>query len=353
MPTRVLYDSGASVSFVSHEFSKNVTTPINKLPFHLEVEIVDDKVVVVSNMFHNVEIEIDDSTFKIDLIPIMLGVFDIVISMDWLEKYDASILCSQKLVRVVNPQGREIIIYGDKRKGDFKLCSVMKARRFLSRVCHTFMAHVIDTSFEKKGVEDVPFVNEFIDVFPEDLPGIPPERQVEFQIDPVSGATLIAKTPYRLALSEIKESRGYYRRFIQDFSNIASSLTKLTRKNTPFEWGTEQDEAFTTLQKKLCEAPILVIPEGIEDMVVYSDASYSGLKIIDHDFGACIYGDFVSVNTYDILTNNEFPIFDIWEKIFMKDGAWVGLILVNRGYGDATNDFHDVWNVCDRECAFH
>ncbi|GJU39713.1 putative reverse transcriptase domain-containing protein [Tanacetum coccineum] len=73
---------------------------------------------------------------------------------------------------------------------------------------------------------------------------------------------------------------GYYQRFIQDFSKIASSLTKLTRKNTPFEWGREQEEAFTTLRKKLCEAPILLIPEGTEDMVVYSDASYSGLGCV-------------------------------------------------------------------------
>ncbi|GKD26409.1 transposon ty3-I gag-pol polyprotein, partial [Tanacetum coccineum] len=53
---------------------------------------------------------------------------------------------------------------------------------------------------------------------------------------------------------------GYYRRFIQDFSKIASSLTKLTKKNTPFMWGKEQEEAFVTLRKKLCEAPILVLP---------------------------------------------------------------------------------------------
>lgn len=73
---------------------------------------------------------------------------------------------------------------------------------------------------------------------------------------------------------------GYYRRFIQDFSKIASSLTKLTKKNTPFEWGEEQDEAFRILRKKLCEAPILVLPEGTEDMVVYCDASYSGLGCV-------------------------------------------------------------------------
>nr|GEU46093.1 putative reverse transcriptase domain-containing protein [Tanacetum cinerariifolium] len=272
IPARVLYDSGASVSFVSYEFSKKLSTPLSKLPSPLEVKIADNKAVVVSNVYREIEIEINDSTFRIDLISII-----------------------QKLVRVVNPQGREIIIYGDKRK---------------------------DISSEKKSEKDVPVVKEFLDVFPKDLPGIPPERQGEFRIDLISGATPIAKTSYRLAPFEVKElmsefqellDKGfirpssspwgaliffvmkkdgsmrmcidyrlasYYRRFIQDFSKIASSLTKLTKKNTPFMRGKEQEEAFDTLRKKLCEAPILVLLEGTEDMVVYSDASYSGLRCV-------------------------------------------------------------------------
>ncbi|GKA41543.1 putative reverse transcriptase domain-containing protein [Tanacetum coccineum] len=284
-----------------------------------DVVIADSKVVVVSNVYRDVEIEIDDSTFRIDLIPIMLGVFDIVIGMDWVDKYCANILCSQKLVWVVNPQGQEIIIYGDKRNGEYKLCSVMKAMRYLSCGCHAFMAHLIDTSFEKKSEKDVPVVNEFLDVFPVDLSGISPERQVEFRIDLISCATPIAKTPspWRALILIVKKKdgsmrmcidyrelnkvtmknvyplpriddlfdqlqglAGYYRRFIQDFSKITSSLTKLTKKNTPFMWGKEQEEAFDTLQKKLCKALILVLPEGTEDMVVYSDASYTGLGCV-------------------------------------------------------------------------
>nr|GEX80802.1 hypothetical protein [Tanacetum cinerariifolium] len=130
---------------------------------------------------------------------------NVVTGMDWLDRYNANILCSQKLVRVVNPLCREIIIYGDKRKGEFKLCSMMNARKYLSHGCQAFMAHVIDTTCEKKSVKDVPVVNEFLDVFLEDLPGIPPERQVEFRIDLIPEATPIAKTSYRLAPSEMKE----------------------------------------------------------------------------------------------------------------------------------------------------
>nr|GEV09765.1 putative reverse transcriptase domain-containing protein [Tanacetum cinerariifolium] len=145
IPACVLYDSDANVSFVSFEFSKNLSTPSNKLSFPLEVEITGNEIVVVSKVYQDVEIEIDDSVFKIDLIPIVLGAFDIVIGMDCLDRCNVNILCSQKLVRVANPLGREIIIYRDKRKGEFKLCSMMKARKYLSHGCQAFMTHVIDT----------------------------------------------------------------------------------------------------------------------------------------------------------------------------------------------------------------
>ncbi|GKB15190.1 putative nucleotidyltransferase, ribonuclease H [Tanacetum coccineum] len=73
---------------------------------------------------------------------------------------------------------------------------------------------------------------------------------------------------------------GYYKRFIQDFSKIASPLTKLTQKNVKFTWGESQDETFQLLKKRLTKSPILVLPERSEDMVVYSDASNLGLGCV-------------------------------------------------------------------------
>lgn len=73
---------------------------------------------------------------------------------------------------------------------------------------------------------------------------------------------------------------GYYRRFIQDFSKIASPLTTLTRKNAKFVWTDEHTKSFATLRHKLCEAPVLTLPEGSEDFVVYSDASKFGLGCV-------------------------------------------------------------------------
>ncbi|KAI3728470.1 hypothetical protein L6452_17107 [Arctium lappa] len=73
---------------------------------------------------------------------------------------------------------------------------------------------------------------------------------------------------------------GYYRRFIQDYSKVATPLTSLTRKNVKFLWTDVQNQAFQTLKRKLCEAPILSLPEGSEDFVVYSDASKMGLGCV-------------------------------------------------------------------------
>ena len=73
---------------------------------------------------------------------------------------------------------------------------------------------------------------------------------------------------------------GYYRRFIQNFSKIAVPLTKLTRKSEPYVWGEAQQSAFDQLRQKLCEAPVLTLPEGVEDMIVYCDASRHGLGCV-------------------------------------------------------------------------
>ncbi|GKD65271.1 hypothetical protein Tco_1307379 [Tanacetum coccineum] len=141
-----------------------------------------------------------------------LGSFDVIIGMDWLTKYHGVIICDEKIVRV--PFGREMLIFqgnGNNQRGKSRLniISCTKAQEYLSKGCDVFLAHVImkeakDKS-EGKRLEDVPIVRDFPEVFHEDLSGIPPARQVEFQIDLVPGAAPIARAPYRLVPSEMKE----------------------------------------------------------------------------------------------------------------------------------------------------
>ncbi|GJU82942.1 putative reverse transcriptase domain-containing protein [Tanacetum coccineum] len=114
--------------------------------------------------------------FKIDLMLIKLGSFDIVIGMDWLSKYHARIICDEKVIHI--PIDGETLI---------------------------IRAQIMEKKSDEKRLEDIPVVREFPEVFPEDLPGLPPIRQVEFQIDLILGATPVARAPYRLAPSEMQE----------------------------------------------------------------------------------------------------------------------------------------------------
>ncbi|GKD24899.1 putative reverse transcriptase domain-containing protein, partial [Tanacetum coccineum] len=258
--------------------------------------------------------------------------------------------------------------------------------------CPIFLAHVTtkgteDKSKEKR-LEDVPIIQDFPEVFPEDLSSLPPTRQVEFQIDFIPGAARVAWAPYRLAPSCLSRRRmdrssvyskidlrsgyhqlriqeedilktafktryghyefqvmpfgltnapavfmdlmnrnkqeheehlklileflkkeelyakiskcefwipkvqflghvidnqglvGYYQRFIEGFLKIAKPMTKLTQKKVKFEWGEKQETAFQLFKQKLCSAPILALPEGSEDFIVYCDASIKGLGVV-------------------------------------------------------------------------
>nr|GEX78486.1 putative reverse transcriptase domain-containing protein [Tanacetum cinerariifolium] len=73
---------------------------------------------------------------------------------------------------------------------------------------------------------------------------------------------------------------GYYRRFIEGFSKIAKSMTKLTQKNVKFDWGEEEEAAFQLIKQKLCSAPIRALPKGSENFIVYCDASHKGLGAV-------------------------------------------------------------------------
>nr|GFC46372.1 transposon Ty3-G Gag-Pol polyprotein [Tanacetum cinerariifolium] len=222
-----------------------------------------------------------------------------------------------------------------------------------------FLAQVTETEPAKKQLQDVPVICNFLEVFLDDLPGLPPPRQVEFRIELTPGAAPVARAPYRLAPSELKElsdqlkelsEKGFIRpssspwgapvlfvkkkdgsfcmcinyrelnkltvknryplsriddlfdqlqgssvyskidlrseaisgfswilpKIHRGFLLISKPLSKLTQKNKKYEWGMEEKEAFQILKQKLCFAPILALPEGTENFIVYCDASLKG-----------------------------------------------------------------------------
>ncbi|KAD3640698.1 hypothetical protein E3N88_29921 [Mikania micrantha] len=522
----ILFDSGASRSFISAKFVHHPSFVLEKLSVPLEVEVADSKSFLAFDIYRNCKLTIEGEDYSVDLIPMVLGEFDVVIGMDWLSSYRANIVCDRKSIQLIAPSGYEVSIQGEKRGGVVS-CSLVKAMKYMNHGGQSFLAYIIDNEKVVQKLEDVPIVREFPDVFPDDLPGIPSDRDVEFRIDLIPGAKPIAKAPYRLAPSELQELMtqlqdlldkgfirpsispwgapvlfvkkkdgslrmcidyrelnkvtvknkyplpriddlfdqlqgaswfskidlrsgyhqlkvreedvpktafrtryghyeflvmsfgltnapaafmdlmnrvcrpmldrsvivfiddiliyskseadhachlsevletlrreklyakfskcafwlrevqflghvinadgilvdsskiqavtkwsppktpteirsflglaGYYRRFIQDFAKIASPLTKLTRKNTKFVWGEDQDKSFNELKTKLTQAPVLTLPDGPNDFVVYSDASYLGLGCVLMQRGKVIAYASRQLKTHEI----NYPIHDL------------------------------------------
>ncbi|KAJ9566126.1 hypothetical protein OSB04_002092 [Centaurea solstitialis] len=204
-PATVLFDSGADRSFVSLEFRPKINKKSQNLKEDHIIEYFNEELVRADKVIRKCTLGLAGKDFSIDLIPIKIGSFDIIVGMDWMSKHRATICCAEKIVALALPDGGFHEVYGDKPKRDIKIVSYMKMRSHLRKECVAFMAHVIDKKTEEKSIQDIPVVREFPEVFPEELPGLPPPRQVEFRIDLVPGAGPIAKSPYRLAPSEMQE----------------------------------------------------------------------------------------------------------------------------------------------------
>ncbi|XP_024971911.1 uncharacterized protein LOC112510795 [Cynara cardunculus var. scolymus] len=189
VPAHVLFDSGASCSFVSNAFYQHLCMPPSALEDALIVEIANDSRVLVRKIVRGYVLEIEGKEIP-------------------------------KLIRIALPDGNAVLIHGERKQENVMVLSVAKARKCLAKGCPSFIAYVLDTKLEKGRIRDVKVVNEFLDVFPEDLPGLPLDRQVEFQIDLVPGTAPIARAPYRLAPFEMQELMSQLQDLIENVHRL-------------------------------------------------------------------------------------------------------------------------------------
>ena len=140
-----------------------------------------------------------------DLILLDVMDFDVILGMDWLSTHYTTIDCRRKEAIFRIPNDDEFRFRGDRCDKPQNLISAITARKMLRRGCDGYLAIVRNTSAEKGDLNGVPIVCEFSDVFPDELPGLPPDREIEFCIDVVPGTTPISIPPYRMAPAELKE----------------------------------------------------------------------------------------------------------------------------------------------------
>ena len=153
-------------------------------------------------------IKVGEVELEADLIPLELRDFDAILGMDWLKKYRAAINCFEKKVLLQGPNGSEVEFLGERRILPTCLITALAAEKLLRKGCQAFLAQVSDIRVARLRLEDVPVVHEFPDVFPEELPGLPPDRELEFAIHLLPGTAPISIPPYRMAPTELKELKA-------------------------------------------------------------------------------------------------------------------------------------------------
>ncbi|KAB2607658.1 S ribonuclease [Pyrus ussuriensis x Pyrus communis] len=140
-----------------------------------------------------------------DLIPLDIVAFDVILGADWLHPNRANIDCYGKVVTFRRPGLPVVTFVGEQSGVRHGVISALRAKKLLSKGCHGYLAHVVLDEAVPSRIEDVRVVKHFPDVFPEDLPGLPPDREVEFTIELLPGTNPISLTPYRMAPAELRE----------------------------------------------------------------------------------------------------------------------------------------------------
>ncbi|GJW75611.1 putative reverse transcriptase domain-containing protein [Tanacetum coccineum] len=321
----VLFDTGADRSFVSTAFSSQIDIIPSTLDHYYDVELADRRINGLNAIIRGCILNFLNHPFNIDLMPIELGILDVIISMDWLAKYQAIIVCAEKIIRI--PWGNETLIVrgdGSDRGNETRLniISCTKTQKYMLKGCPIFLAHVTTKEIEdNQRRNDLRMYRSFEIFLNTGTLSISKQEHEEhlklilelfkkeelyakfskcqfwilkvhflghvidsqgIHVDPAKIKSIkdwaSPKTP--TDIHQFLGLVGYYRRFIEGFSKIAKSVTKLTQKGVKFDWGDKQEAVFQLIKQKLCSAPILALPKGSKDFIVYYDASIKGLGAV-------------------------------------------------------------------------
>ncbi|KAA0066851.1 reverse transcriptase [Cucumis melo var. makuwa] len=207
VPARVLLDSGAMHSFVSSMFLTKLNRMLEPLSKELVVCTPVGDVLLVSEVLRDCEVVVEGLCMLVDLLPLEL-----------------------KEVTFRKPGSTEVVFRGERKIIPTCLISALKVEKLLRKGCTVFLAPVVEVQEEKLKPEDVPVVNEYLDAFPTDLSGLPPDREVEFTIELLLGTTPISQAPYRMAPSKLKELKMQLQELV-DKGYIRPSLNKVTIRN--------------------------------------------------------------------------------------------------------------------------
>ncbi|XP_075492373.1 uncharacterized protein LOC142530424 [Primulina tabacum] len=254
----------------------------------------------------NCVIRFDDNIMITNLIKLDMSDFDCILGMDTLSNYRATVACFHGVIRFRPYYGSKWNFYGSDSQSRIPLVSAMEMFRILSTGNEGFMIYAVDATQGKRfEVSDIPVVKEFPDVFPDEIPGFPPQREIDFSIELVPGTNPISRAPYRLAPAELKElkeqlqdllEKGYIRPSMSPWGaplQGTSVYSKIDLRSGYHQLRVREEDVpmtafrtryghyeFLTLKENLTTAPVLALPSGSGGYVVCSDASLNGLGCV-------------------------------------------------------------------------
>ncbi|XP_075483798.1 uncharacterized protein LOC142523951 [Primulina tabacum] len=287
-PARILIDTGASHSFVSVVFVNEHEIAATPLIDTVSVSTPAGVYLMSHEIILNCVIRFDDNIMITNLIKLDMSNFDCILGMDTLSNYRATVDCFHGVVRFRPYYGSKWNFYGSDSQSRIPLVSAMEMFRILSTGNEGFMIYA-----------------EFPDVFPGEIPGFPPQREIDFSIELVSGTNPISRAPYRLAPAELKElkeqlqdllEKGYIRPSMSPWGaplQGTSVYSKIDLRSGYHQLRVREEDVpmtafrtryghyeFLTLKEKLTTAPVLALPLGSGGYVVCSDASLNGLGCV-------------------------------------------------------------------------
>ncbi|KAL0549351.1 hypothetical protein IC582_013832 [Cucumis melo] len=201
----VLFDSGSSHSFISSAFVSHARLEVEPLHHVLSVSTPSGECMLSKEKVKACQMEIAGHVIEVTLIVLDMLDFDVILGMDWLAANHASIDCSRKEVTFNPPSMASFKFKGGGSKSLPQVISAIRASKLLSQGTWGILASVVDTREADVSLSSEPVVRDYSDVFPEELPGLPPHREVEFAIELEPGTVPISRAPYKMAPAELKE----------------------------------------------------------------------------------------------------------------------------------------------------
>ena len=183
----VLIDPGATHSFISTKFITQVNIEIQPIDCSMVFSLPIGDSLIADRVYMGCRVIIKGHEFRANLVLLDIQDFVVILGMDWLSRHHATMDCFRKKVKLCRPGELEITFCGVRKILSSSMISVMMAGKMLRKSYPGFLAYVVEVRDDDMRLEDIPVVKEFPDMFPNDLPRLPPDREIDFQIELAPG----------------------------------------------------------------------------------------------------------------------------------------------------------------------